>query len=262
MTTPANLPYLLERSLIIRARPETVFRFFTDPERWASWWGDGSTIDPRPGGRVFIRYPNAVEARGEIIEISPPDRLTFTYGYASGTPIAPGASLVRIQLEATGAGTRLHFVHEFSDAAVRDQHVQGWRYQLSIFANVVSNEVGIDAPARVDEWLSAWSDVDSRSRLSTLTRIAAPHVQFRDRFSAVAGLEDLAAHLEATHQFMPDLRLHREGSVRHCQGVAACDWVAIAADGHEQARGTNVFVFDADGRVESVTGLWNPSPQP
>jgi uncharacterized protein YndB with AHSA1/START domain len=256
MTTPANLPHRLDRTLLIRARPETVFRFFTDNARWASWWGEGSTIDPRPGGRVVIRYPGAIEVQGDVVELAAPERLTFTYGFTSGKPIAPGSSLVTIRLEAVGASTRLHLTHEFSDAAVRDEHVQGWRYQLSVFANAIASDLHKDAQALVDAWMAAWSDTDGSARKATLVRIASPAVRFSDRFSAVDGLDDLNAHLDATHRFMPGMRLLRDGGVRHCQGVAVSDWVAKAADGAERARGLNVFVFDSDGRIESVTGLW------
>jgi uncharacterized protein YndB with AHSA1/START domain len=261
---PANLPHRLDRSLTIQARRETVFRFFTDPVRWASWWGAGSTIDPRPGGRIVITFPGGVEVTGEVIEIATPDRLTFTYGFASGTPIAPGASLVTIRLEATGVSgrdTRLHLSHEFSDAAIRDVHVQGWRYQLSIFANIVSDEVQADATATIDTWLEAWSEANAAARTAMLGRIADPTVRFRDRFSAVDGLDDLHAHLEAAQRFMPGLRLHRDGVVRQCQGVALADWIAHSADGQERARGTNVFTLNSGGRIESVTGLWSQHPQ-
>jgi uncharacterized protein YndB with AHSA1/START domain len=261
MTTPANLPHRLDRTLDIRARPETVFRFFTDSARWASWWGQGSTIDPRPGGRVVIKFPGAVEVQGEVIEITAPERLTFTYGFTSGTPIAPGSSLVTIRLEAAGAGTRLHLTHAFSDAAVRDEHVQGWRYQLSLFANAVSNEINADADRVVDRWLSAWSDANGVTRQATLQGITSGEVRFRDRFSTIVGLDDLNVHLDASHRFMPGLRLERDGAVRHCQGTALADWIARSADGQERARGTNVFVLDSDGRIESVTGLWSQHPQ-
>jgi uncharacterized protein YndB with AHSA1/START domain len=256
MTTPANLPHRLDRTLLIHARRETVFRFFTDSARWASWWGDGSSIDPRPGGAVVIRYPGAVEARGEIIDITAPERLTFTYGYATGTPISPGASLVTIRLEEVGDGTRIQLTHAFTDAAVRDEHVQGWRYQLALFSNVVANEVCANAGDFVDAWLDAWSDADLPRRDGALARIAVPDVLFRDRFSNVEGLDDLSAHLSAAQRFMPGLRLTRNGAVRKCQGVALADWIARSADGQERGRGTNVFVFNADGRIESVTGFW------
>src|ERR1700742_4486667 len=96
-----ELPYQLERTVVIKAKPETVFRFFTDSDRWASWWGIGSTIDARPGGTVYTRHQGgAVESRGEVVEVSEPTKIVFTYGFASGTPIPPGASRVTIWLEA------------------------------------------------------------------------------------------------------------------------------------------------------------------
>ena len=40
----------------IRAAPERVYGFFTDPARWAQWQGTSAVIDPRPlfGGAVVI----------------------------------------------------------------------------------------------------------------------------------------------------------------------------------------------------------------
>lgn len=94
-----NLPHHLDRSVSIRARRATVFSFFTDSARFASWWGQGSTIDARPGGAVVIRYPNGVVARGEVLEVRPPDRIVFTFGYdGDDKPIAPGSSRVTVTL--------------------------------------------------------------------------------------------------------------------------------------------------------------------
>lgn len=95
------LDHTLNRTVVIAAPPETVFRFFTDPARWAAWWGAGSTVDPRPGGRVYVRYPNGVEASGEVLEIATPERFVFTFGYASGKPMPPGATRVSIQHPST-----------------------------------------------------------------------------------------------------------------------------------------------------------------
>src|SRR5438477_11800544 len=52
--------HVLERTVLIRARARTVFRYFTDSERFAAWWGAGSAIEARPGGPVRIRYPSGV----------------------------------------------------------------------------------------------------------------------------------------------------------------------------------------------------------
>ena len=87
--TAIALAHRLDRTLVIQARRETVFQFFTDTPQWAAWWGAGSTIDPRPGGRMLIRHANGVEVSGQVLEVQPPERLVFTYGYAGGTPIPP-----------------------------------------------------------------------------------------------------------------------------------------------------------------------------
>ena len=87
MNTLASLPYQLDRVITIDAPPKTVFSFFSDTERWARWWGAGSTIDARPGGKVLIHHANGVEVVGEVLAIEPPTSITFTYGFASGTPI-------------------------------------------------------------------------------------------------------------------------------------------------------------------------------
>lgn len=251
------LDHRLDRTLVIAAPRAAVFRYFTDPERWAAWWGKGSTIDPRPGGRVFVRYPEGTEAVGEVVEIDAPSRIVFTYGYAAGTPVPPGGSCVTIRLEPVAGGTRLHLIHEFAEPAVRDEHVQGWRYQLSLFANVVANERHGDAEAKVDAWFAMWSDTDEGQRTSQLAALAAPGVRMRDRFSAVEGIDELTRHIGAAQRFMPGLRLQRQGDARHCQGVVLADWVAVGSDGAPRGRGTNVFTLTPDGKVESVTGFWS-----
>ena len=258
MTNPM-LPNRLDRSVVIEAEPETVFRFFSDSDRWASWWGKGSTIEPRVGGRVFIRHPGGVEVSGEVTDVQPPQRIAFTYGYVTGTASPAETSLVTIRLEREGRGaTRLHLSHAFAETAARDEHVQGWRYQLSLFGNLVAAEAFAGAAEVVDGWFAAWSDPDANTREATLSRIASDHVRFRDRFSLIDGMEDLRPHLAAVHRFMPGMRLERDGDVRHCQGTVLADWIARAADGQERGRGTNVFVLGAGARIDSVTGFWNP----
>jgi len=250
-------PHHLERTVVIQAAPQTVFTFFTQNDRWASWWGPGSSIEPRSGGRVLIRHPGGIESSGEVVEVVPPERIVFTYGFASGNPIPPGSSLVTIQLEPLGLGTRLRLVHEFAEPEVRDEHVQGWRYQLSVFGNVVADVVNANASELVDAWLAVWSEPDADKRERELNRIARPDVRFRDRFGLLDGIADLVPHIGASQRFMPDMQLRRRGDVRHCQGTLLADWVVAGSDGQERATGTNVFVLQGDGKIESVTGFWS-----
>src|SRR5580698_9972676 len=198
-----ELPYQLDRTVVIKAKPETVFRFFTDSARWAGWWGAGSTIDATPGGKVYIRHPNGIEALGEVLEVRDPDRIAFTYGFASGKPMPPGSSRVTIHLQPDEAGTRLHLKHEFAEAGPRDEHVQGWRFQLSLFANAVANEVYAGAQTVVDQWFRAWLIADERARETALAAIVSAGIAFRDRYSLLAGIPDLVAHIGASQRFMP-----------------------------------------------------------
>jgi hypothetical protein len=146
--------------------------------------------------------------------------------------------------------------HAFAEAKVRDEHVQGWRYQLSLFANAVAADAGASVQEIVDRWFAAWSEPDGAARNAALDHILAADVAMRDRFSAIEGAADLREHLAAVHRFMPGMVISREGDVRQCQGMALADWIARGADGQERGRGTNVFVLNADGLVESVTGFW------
>jgi uncharacterized protein YndB with AHSA1/START domain len=252
-----NLPYSLERTITIEAFPETVFRFFTDSARWAAWWGAGSSIDARPGGAIKIRHPNGVEVSGEVVEIAAGERIAFTYGYASGQPIAPGASLVTITLRPVPKGTELRLMHAFASEAACGMHIQGWRFQLSLFGNAVANEIHANAAAMVDGWYTAWTIADAAERNAALEKVSVPNVRFRDRFSLLDGAEDVSAHIAAALRFMPGISLRRKGSVRQCQGTALSEWVAVLPDGVEQMSGISVFRLGADGRIESATGIAN-----
>jgi len=252
------LAHKLDRTIIINAPREAVFRYFTDSSHWSKWWGAGSTIDSRPGGRIYIRYPEGTEVAGEVLEVKPPERIVFTYGYVKGDPIPAGGSRVTIQLAADGGATRLTLTHELESASVRDEHVQGWRYQLSVFSNVVADEINSGAPARVDAWFDSWNEPDAAVREKALGRIASTDIQFHDRYSNIRGLAELFPHIAAAQRFMPGLRLKRAGDVRHCHGTVLANYVVTDPDGNERASGTSVIIFGASGLIESATSLMNP----
>ncbi len=250
-----TLPHSLDRTLTVEASIETVFRYFTDSAHWAAWWGAGSTIDARPGGAMKIRHANGVEIEGEVLEVVDGERIVFTYGYVSGKPMGPGESRVTIALKPVAGGTELSLTHAFAESGARDLHVQGWRFQLSLFANTVANEVHANAAEIVDGWFTAWNTADAAERARTLAKVAAPSVTFRDRYSMLDGLEDIDAHIAAAHRFMPGITLQRRGDVRQCQGTALADWAATAADGAESMSGTSVFRLGSDGRITSAVGV-------
>jgi hypothetical protein len=182
----------------------------------------------------------------------------FSYGYATGKPVPPGSSRVTIRLEPDPRGTRLHLLHEFAEAAPRDEHVQGWRFQLSLFSNVVANEAFANAASVVDQWFAAWIMPDAKAREDSLAKFVAPAIRFRDRFSLLDSMADLNEHIGASQRFMPGMSLERKGDVRHCQGTVLADWVARSSeDGQVKLSGTSVFVFAPDVKIKSVTSVSN-----
>jgi len=249
------LPYAVDRNILIEADRETVFSFFTDNARWATWWGAGSTVDARPGGALRIQHSNGFVSEGEVIEVAPPERFVFTYSLQSTRPVPAEESRVTIRLEEQTDGTMLMLTHEVSDAVTRDLLVQGWRFQFSLFANAVANYVNAGAPDVVDAWFALWAEPDAQAREAALGRIAARKVRFRDRYSRVDGIDEIVAHTGASQKFMPGIRLERQGDIRHCQGTVLAEWVAKSADGQVKMSGTNVFVLGHGLKIDSVTGV-------
>jgi uncharacterized protein YndB with AHSA1/START domain len=252
-----ELSHVVERAVTIAARRETVFAFFTDSARFAAWWGEGSTIDPRPGGKVHIRYPNGVVAGGEVVEVEPVAKIVFTFGYAGDDPLPLGASRVTICLEESLRGTVVRLRHELPSASAAEVYVQGWRYQLSVFAHVVALQAHADVGPLVDRFFALWAETDGAKRRAALRALAVPELSFRDPYSCLEGVDDLDAHIGAAQRFMPGVVLQRQGDARHCQGTAVVDWAVNAPDGSVRARGTNVFELAPDGRIARVTGVWS-----
>jgi len=250
-----NLPHVLDRTVLIRARRRTVFSFFTDSARFASWWGAGSSIDAKPGGAVRIQYPGNTVASGKVLEVERDTRIVFSYGYEGpGQPIAPGSTRVTIALRDDPEGTLVELRHEFADAAVRDHHVQGWRYHLSVFAHVASQQEHEGARGAIDAWFAAWNEPDAQKRAALLADCCTDDVTFRDAWSALRGRAELVPHIGGAQQFMPGLRLLQHGAVRHCQGTLLADWRMQNGDALVAA-GTNVFELSPAGRIVRAVGI-------
>ena len=117
---------VLERELYIAARPETVFSFFTDPDKMIRWMGKVATLDPRPGGTCRIDI-NGYITRGEYVEVIPHSRVVFTWGWENeGSTPRPGGSTVEIALIPDGSGTLLRLRHYGLSAEERTNHGLGW----------------------------------------------------------------------------------------------------------------------------------------
>jgi uncharacterized protein YndB with AHSA1/START domain len=121
----------VEREVRIRARPETIFPFFTDPARMIQWKGREATVDPRPGGIYRVVFNDRDVARGEYREVTPYSRVVFTWGWeAEGSPIPPGSSTVEITLTPEGETTVVRLRHYDLPEPARTPHAEGWQHYL------------------------------------------------------------------------------------------------------------------------------------
>jgi uncharacterized protein YndB with AHSA1/START domain len=122
----------------VDASPETVFAFFTEPDKLTRWLASEATLDPRPGGINHQTHPGDADnpggpyyMRGEFLEVSPPSRVVFTWGFENtDVGVAPGASTVEVTLSPDGDGTRVRLVHRGLPDSTRTSHDAGWEELL------------------------------------------------------------------------------------------------------------------------------------
>jgi uncharacterized protein YndB with AHSA1/START domain len=127
------------REIRIEARPETIFPFFTDPAEMTRWMGRSATLDPRPGGALIVDVTGRDAARGEFVEVTPPTRVVFTWGWEGSDHAPPtGASTVEIDLEPAGDGTLVRLTHRGLDADSAAKHDHGWTHYLGRLELVAS----------------------------------------------------------------------------------------------------------------------------
>lgn len=123
------------REIHIDATPDTVFEFFTDPGKITRWLAVEATLDPRPGGvchQVHVDDDgNRYVMHGEFVEVSPPERVVFTWGFTNtevGVP--PGSSTVEVTLTPEANGTRVRLVHRDLPPSSIASHSAGWTGML------------------------------------------------------------------------------------------------------------------------------------
>jgi uncharacterized protein YndB with AHSA1/START domain len=126
---------MIEIERRIAASPETVFAYFTDPERYRLWLGVDAEVDARPGGmfRVTVTGRSGMVARGHYVEVDPPRRVMFTWGWEENNSLAdtpwtlpPGSSTVEVVLTPDGETTVLQLRHTGLPTASCPFHQLGW----------------------------------------------------------------------------------------------------------------------------------------
>ena len=120
---------VVEVAMRMDAPPEAVFTYFVEPERYVRWQGVRAELDPRPGGTYRVWMDDEMVAVGEYVEVTPPTRVVFTWGWEGDATLPPGSSTVEIDLRADGTGTAVVVRHSgLPDADSAAVHEEGWRF--------------------------------------------------------------------------------------------------------------------------------------
>jgi uncharacterized protein YndB with AHSA1/START domain len=142
---------VISREVTIAASPETIWEFLVDPEKATRWMGVSASLDPRPGGEYRVEVLPGEVAGGEFVELDPPRRLVWTWGWEpSGmSEVAVGSTTIEIDLVPDGDRTTLRFVHRgLPGADDAGSHAHGWDHYLPRLAIAAAG----DDPGR-DAWL-------------------------------------------------------------------------------------------------------------
>ena len=136
MPAPQSETSVVEREIRIDAPPETVFLFFTDPEKLVRWLGVGATLDPRPGGVFNVNTITDYSLAGEYVAVEPYSRIVFTWGYGDfpgREPPTPRVEHRGGRLVPDGESTIVRLRHRVP-AELADFHTMGWEHYLGRLA--------------------------------------------------------------------------------------------------------------------------------
>jgi uncharacterized protein YndB with AHSA1/START domain len=129
---------LASHQVRIAAPIEVVWTHLTTAEGLVRWVGPAATADPAPGGVLRWTHPDGSTVVGRFVEVVPPRRVVFTYGWEDGQlGVPPGSTTVEIDLVEDGA-TTVRLVHHGLPPATVEDHQRGWAYFLGVLGDTLS----------------------------------------------------------------------------------------------------------------------------
>src|SRR5262245_14047178 len=134
---------IVEQTVRIEARPETVWKYWTDPELLSEWWLGVAELDPRPGGVFGVEMSEGPTMLGEYVELDPFNRLVFSFGWEQRgdvLPIPPGSTRVEVTLQEDAGDTIMVLRHTGLPSSMTGLHGEGWERHLPLLVACVRRD--------------------------------------------------------------------------------------------------------------------------
>lgn len=134
---------LVSYELSIAAPAAVVYRLLTTVDGLKRWIAADAVVEPEPGGALRWTHEDGTTMIGRFVELIPPRRLVFTYGWEGdlmGLP--PEASSVEIDLEERPGGTILRLSHRGVPPEVVEDHRRGWIFFLDRLRDALAVDTG------------------------------------------------------------------------------------------------------------------------
>ena len=150
--TPAT-NWMVELEHRVGGPPETVFDYFTDPDKYRRWKGIEAELDARPGGSYRVLMRPQVWVSGRYVTVDRPNRLVMTWGFESplelpdfAQQVTPGSSTVEFTFVPDGDGTIIRVRHtELPSMESVGFHTRGWNNYLERLVIVLDGkDPGVD----------------------------------------------------------------------------------------------------------------------
>ena len=124
--------------IVIAAPAGDVYAMFTDPAKLVRWIGIRALLEPHPGGAFRFELIPGEFCSGRYVELVPPRRVVFTWGWESGAlPVAPGSTTVEVDIEERDGISHVRLTHSGLDGPMRAMHKEGWQRYLSRLAEAI-----------------------------------------------------------------------------------------------------------------------------
>lgn len=243
----------------IAADPETVFGFISDPSKLVLWLGEGARLGTKEGDELHIPSSGDGAVRGRLIELTPPTRAVFSWGYEDDSVgLDVGSSLVTITLERIPGGTRVTLLHSaLPNEQIAAEHRVGWLNHISSLAhNAAQAQLGHYSRGAVDAYLKAWAEPDRAKRDLLLETCWAVDGRFADGIAAISGRQQLSWWIENALRMGGGAHMTLKGTPAFCQGTVKFEW-EVRVGGSTLAAGVNFGHLDREAKFSSLYGFWS-----